>query len=364
MNPATLGPLLTRYRDVLAAYREPRLCSRGIPLTMSERAPSGSGAATRRRAIYRGFARQLPFLDGAPHRHLRGLMAPAFSGKAVEALAEQVRGTVLAQLPPPGTQRMDVCSQLAEVVPLRMMLGLLGLPETDVAALSRWSHAAAGALGVFGQDLSTGELEAILAGLDELGGFLRAVDLGPGLLRDLRAADVSEGTLQANAVFLLLAGHQSTAAAIGTGVLTLLTHERAREWRRRGPQDWEAAVEELLRWEPPIQFNARFATEGLTIGGYPVEAGQPVFLALAQANRDPDRFPDPEALILDRPDGRHLAFGAGPHFCLGAQLARLEIRVTLSTLFERLPSLALAPEGPIWRESRVLRGLEALPVTF
>jgi cytochrome P450 len=173
---------------------------------------------------------------------------------------------------------------------------------------------------------------------------------------------LSETELIATAVLLLGAGHETTTNLIGNGLLALLRHPAERARLRREPGLAKSAVEELLRYESPVQLTSRIPKREVKLGGRVIPAGIEVNLVLGAANRDPLQFPDADRLDLGRPDNRHVAFGHGPHFCLGAPLARLEAQVAFSRLVERFPSLRAAGEPEAWRPGLVLRGLRTLPV--
>ncbi len=174
---------------------------------------------------------------------------------------------------------------------------------------------------------------------------------------------LSEGELLSTCILLYIAGHETTVNLIGNGLLALLRHGDQLRRLREEPALAASAVEELLRYDGPVQRTARFTTVDVEIGGRAIDKGAMVVTAIGAANRDPAQFADPDRLDLGRVDNRHIAFGFGIHFCLGAPLARLEGQVALGTLARRLPALALATDTVEWRESQVLRGLKALPVT-
>ena len=161
-----------------------------------------------------------------------------------------------------------------------------------------------------------------------------------------------------------LAGHETTTNLVGNGMLALLRHPGEFRRLRQDPALVESGVEELLRYDSPVQRVSRLAYEDVTVGDRTILAGSVVLGLLGAANRDPDQFPEPDRLDLGRRDNRHLAFGWGIHFCLGAPLARLEGQLAFATLLRRLPRLALATERVEWRQTATLRGLAALPVRF
>jgi pimeloyl-[acyl-carrier protein] synthase len=151
---------------------------------------------------------------------------------------------------------------------------------------------------------------------------------------------------------------------IGNGMLTLLRNPQEMHRLRTEPEVMPAAVEELLRYETPSQHTARIAPDDVVLGGNQIRSGQTVIVVMAAGNRDPDRFPDPDRLDIERPDNRHLAFGWAAHFCFGAPLARLEAAISFGSLLRRFPDLRLTGEPLVWRENLGLRGLTSLPLSF
>jgi cytochrome P450 len=175
---------------------------------------------------------------------------------------------------------------------------------------------------------------------------------------------MSEKELVGMAVLLAVAGHETTTHLIGNGVLALLRHPDQLASLRADPGLLPSAVEELARYDGPVQRTWRIATTVVELGGRTLPPGALVVAMLGAANRDPARFPEPDRLDLSRTDNAHLAFGAGVHHCLGVALARLETAIAIGTLLRRMPRLRLATETPEWRGSSLVRGLAALPVTF
>jgi cytochrome P450 len=190
-------------------------------------------------------------------------------------------------------------------------------------------------------------------------------DLLSGLVAAEEAGDtLSEDELLSTVILLLIAGHETTVNLIGNGTRALLLDPDQLQRLREHPELIGSAVEELLRFDGPVQRTARIPNADVTIGGRTIKAGELVMPFLAAANRDPAQFADPDRLDIGRADNRHIAFGWGIHFCLGAPLARVEGQIAINTLVRRLPKLALAGDKADWRFSLTLRGLERLPVTF
>jgi pimeloyl-[acyl-carrier protein] synthase len=188
-----------------------------------------------------------------------------------------------------------------------------------------------------------------------LGAMARAEEAGDRL---------TEQELYANANLLLTAGHETTTNLIGNGVLALLRHPDQLEKLRAVTSLLPGAIEEFLRYDNPVQFTHRVAKEDIAVGDKVIRRGQFVYLMLGAANRDPARFPDPDRLDITRKDNHHVSFGQGPHFCLGAPLARLEAQTAFGTLLARFPALRLATARPQYRQMFNLHGLQALPVVF
>jgi len=209
-------------------------------------------------------------------------------------------------------------------------------------------------------------------------GYLRAMfeekrktpkdDLISGLVRAEEAGDkLSEDELLGMVFLLLIAGHETTVNLIGNGTLALLEHPAQLQKLRDDPSLLKPGIEELLRYDGPVETSTeRFAREDVAIGETVIPKGEMVMVVIAAADHDPERFADPEALDIARPDNRHLAFGKGIHFCLGAPLARLEGQIAIGTLLRRMPDLRLKEQAEAlsWRPGMVLRGLQALPVEF
>ena len=193
-------------------------------------------------------------------------------------------------------------------------------------------------------------------------------DLISGLVRAEEAGDkLSEDELLGMVFLLLIAGHETTVNLIGNGVLALLQHLEQLQKLREDPSLIKPAIEELLRYDGPVETSTeRFAREDIAIGGTVIPKGEMVMVVIASADHDPERFADPDELDVTRADNKHLAFGKGIHFCLGAPLARMEGQIAINTLLRRMPELRLAdsPESLTWRPGMVLRGLKGLPVEF
>jgi len=315
------------------------------------------------------------FLDPPDHTRLRGLVSKAFTPRVIgrlrpriEQLVDELLGAVVER----GDGRMDVVTDLAYPLPVVIICDLLGIPPADHATFQGWSHDLARSIDP--DPLITPEQQARIetAGDAFLEYFVALIEerrhaLGEDLLSGLIAAEeagdrLSQEELLATALLLLVAGHETTVNLIGNGTLALLRHRDQLERLRADPDLDHNAVEELLRYDSPVTFTQRITVADYRVGDTTIPPRQQIIAILAAANRDPDVFPEPDRLDLGRPEAsRHLAFGGGHHFCLGAALARLEGAVAIPTLVRRFPALELAGD-PVRRETFTLRGLEHLPV--
>ncbi|MEV1078756.1 cytochrome P450 [Streptomyces sp. NPDC050211] len=346
----------------------------GDPRFSSVRYPDIEAVSEELRPLARVLSRQMLYSDAPDHSRLRALISRAFTPRAVAALRDQISGAVeqiITRAAPTG--RMDIVEDLARPLPLTVICDLLGVPEQDRPTLSSWSDPVAAAIGSSRLDAddshaASQSMARMLAYLREL---LTRQDSPPAphtlralLTTQAENADRDFDELLANCALLLIAGHETTTHFIGNAALALLRHPQAADQLRRRTDLIPAAVEELLRYDSPVQLMLRRARHDLDLAGRSIAAGQVVLLVCGAANRDPAAFPDPDVLDFQRPGGRHVAFGYGPHFCLGAALARLEGTIVLEALLTRLPGLRLDGTEPQWQRSLNFRGLTRLDVAF
>ncbi len=360
--------VLTRYDDVVAATQDPRLRSDRAD-SMGEHA---GGPELQR--LFEVIGAQMNITDPARHRRLRALVTKVFTPRAVDSLRPAVETLVdelLDRLPEQG--RFDVIADLAFPLPARVIGRLLGIESADLRRLKRWSDDFSTLFGTDPSAVTPEQYRRALQSTHELTGFFsaefeqRRATPGDDLLSLLVHAEIdgdrlSETELIANANLFLAAGHETTTHLIGNGLLALLRHPDQLQLLRDDPSLIPNAVEEFLRYDGTVQFMVREAGENLTIGGRSIRRGQLVYLMFAAANRDPARFPDPERLDVRRPFEAHLAFGHGPHYCLGAALARMEATVAFRSLLRRCSGLRLTGEPLAYQDNFELRGLKALPV--
>lgn len=318
-----------------------------------------------------------PFLfrDPPDHTRLRRLVGKAFGPREVEGLEARIEGLVDDLLDAAAGQgRFDALADLAAPLPIAVICDLLGIPREDAKRFADWSQEMARSLDplfTLSEQDRARQAEAgaeLRAYLNELIDRRRA-KLGHDLLSALltvreRGEQLTRSDLVATVMLLLIAGHETTVNLVANGVLALLRHPAALAALRADPGLATAAVEEVLRYDPPVQFRTRVAAEDLPLGGVVVPRGASIVVLLGAANRDPARFAAPDRFDLNRPDNRHLAFGAGIHFCLGAPLARLEGRIALAAFAGRVVRPYLLGDEPPYLPGASLRGLAGLPVGF
>jgi cytochrome P450 len=317
--------------------------------------------------------RQMLFLDPPEHGRVRRLASVAFTPRRVAMLREHIRQIAVELVDDlAGEAGFDLMAGLANPLPAIVTAELLGVPTSDHERLKSWSQDFAEMLGNFQHN--PGRAKKVLGSLEEMVAYFReamireAVVPTEGLINALATAEVdgdrlNEDEVIANVIVTMVGGQETTTNLIGNGLLTLLRQPDQLERLRSDPTLLPGAVEELLRYESPSQHTARLAPAGAVLGGKTIPEGDAVIAVMGAANRDPERFDDPDRLDLDRQDNRHLAFGWAGHFCFGAPLARLEGQIAFEALLARFPNLALAPDESIrWRPNLGLRGLTELHV--
>jgi cytochrome P450 len=362
------GWVLTRYADVRAALAEPRLSADRITPFLARRAPTVSEAVE---ALLRRVGLWVVFTDPPVHTRLRGILGRVFTGRVVELRRARVAALVDALLDRAAeVGEIDLIRDFAYPLPIAVIGDLLGVPPEDHERLKGWSDELATFVG---SALATADRhERAARGVGEMHAYFErlvarrraapADDLVTALVAaQERGEPLSREELVASCVLLLFAGHETTTNLIGNGALALLHHPAAARAWRDDPELAAPAVEELLRYDGPTAAMVRVAREDLRFGGRMVKGGDRLFLMINAADRDPRQFTEPDRLDFRRADNRHIAFGHGIHFCLGAPLARLEGQVALGALVARFPDLAPVA-APVWLDSVVFRGMRSLPV--
>lgn len=310
--------------------------------------------------------------DPPDHTRLRALVHRAFTPRIVEQMRERVQqlaDELLDDAAPHG--KMDLIRDFALPIPMTIISEILGVPEKDRENFRRWSQTliSVSSFTALWKLIPTAWLL-----IRYLKGFFRERraaprdDLASALVQAEEAGDkLNEDELIAMVFLLLLAGHETTVNLIGNGTLALLQNPDQLERLRHDPSLMPSAVEELMRYTSPVFLaTERYTREDVTLRGVTIPRGTLTFGVIASANRDESVFPDPDRLDVGREPNRHLGFGHGIHYCIGAPLARLEVQIALTTLLERLPTLRLigSADALRWQGGLVLRGLKSLPVAF
>lgn len=349
---------VTRFADVHALLRDPR-CARIVDGDM--------GRDPRWTHFWAAERWSLLDLEPPDHTRLRALVARVFTARSVAAMRPDIEALAASVLDAAFEQgHVDLLADVAQPYSIGVICSLLGVPRSDGPRLLAWSHAM-----VKMYELATTEAQMVAAdrAARDFAAYVRDLiaDPPPGLVADLVHVAGAEGRLTddeivSTTILLLNAGHEATVNTIGNGMLAFLEHPD--QWRRvtTGEVATKAAIEEMLRFDPPLHLFERYVrAEGVAVSGQQIPVGEKVALMFGSANRDPARFDDPDRFDAGRGDSTHIGFGGGIHYCLGAPLARLELDVMLAALAERAPDMALmAP--PRRHLAYVIRGLEALDV--
>ncbi|MFK0150901.1 cytochrome P450 [Streptomyces sp. NPDC090499] len=370
--------VVSTYREIVELLHDPRVSSdpRKCP------APAAAQAAGSAEPVAEPIRQALTepniiTCDPPEHDRDRRMMMPHFAGPPhaphlVSDLEPDIRRIVGGLLDDmQGRNRIDAVDDFAYPLPVTVICKVLGVPLEDEARFHQWIETALDALD-FGPEAASEEIQSRQAGgrqaVQEFGQFAAelldryARQPGPGMLSAMVNEDgpegrMSKGVLASNALLLIFAGHETTVNLIAHSVLTLLRHPDALEKLRHRPELIVPAVEELLRFESSVQFwHTRSAVEDIDIAGTTIPGGAPIFLAYGSANRDPQRFTDPDRLDLERRDNQHLGFSQGIHFCFGAPLARLEVQTAVGEFVRRVRNPRLVEDPPPYRHNQIFRG--------
>ena len=352
-----------KHADCSTFLRDPRLSARRTSTLIDEFAE-----------LARTFSLWMLFFDAPEHTRLRKLMNKGFSPAAIESLKPQIEKIVDRLLMPlRKNKRIDIIPQFAHPLPAYVIAEMLNVPESLHQQFVLWSNAIA---TLFGNPYRT--LNDLVAAQQAIHGLtnyfqeavaVRRTQKGNDLISLLMEIEedgdvLTEEELYAQCVMLLFGGNETTRNLIGNGFYTLLRYlEQAAELREH-PELIRTAVEELLRYESPVQYTGRMVLEDFEFCGVQARRGEEIIFMLGAANRDARQFKDPDRLDLKRANNPHLAFGAGAHFCIGNQLARLEGRVAILKILEELPQLRLVSAEPEWLPNFSFRGLKTLLVEF
>ena len=363
-SPLLAAWLLTRYHDVQTFLRQANLSK---DFRNARRSLLGSTGMI---APAPGLPTLLR-LDPPDHTRLRSLVSKAFTPRAVEAMRPRIQTMTHDLLN--GVKSgapFDLIRELANPLPVMVIAEMLGVSAGDREQFKVWSTDLA-----LGSDVSSSDdMHARRSAAQEqlLAYFQRVLQARrhqprDDLLSALLAAEeegerLTEAELLGTCMLLLVAGNETTTNLIGNGMLALLRHPDQLQLLQREPTWMTQAIEELLRYDSPVQMIQRLVTTETEVGGKCITPGTMVIILIGAVNRDPNVFPNPDVLDITRNDANHVSFGYGIHYCLGAPLARVEASIAIATLLRRFPHVQLMTESPVWRHSSVFRGLEALPL--
>ena len=363
---------VTSYAEVLAGLRDARFSAQRmsietgwIPEKLKSSLEPPISALTR----------QILFLDPPDHTRLRGLVSKAFTPRMIEKLRPRIQQIVDELLDVAEEKgRLEAISDFTYPLPAIVIAEMLGVPTEDREHFTLWTSNFARLLDG-GSGLTFEQLVENLQGVNEFMEYFRVLirqqrqQPQDNLLQAMIDAEdhgdvLSENEVLGNCVLLLAAGHGTTTHLIGNGLLALLRHPEQIEILRAEPEHLPGAVAELLRFDSPVQMTSRIAKEDLVLGSQSIKAGQEVLFSLGAANHDPAQFEQPDSLNLRRAENRHMAFGQGIHFCLGAPLARIEAEIAFASFFKRFSDPHLETNEVEWFPSQVFRGLLELPITL
>jgi cytochrome P450 len=390
--------VLTRYADIDALYTDQRFSrAQGLMRGFERLSDTDQQIAG---PVYHSFSKTVFYADPPYHTHLRGLMNNAFTPRRVDQLRPTIQKLVDDLLDAVQLKGgMDIIHDLAYPLPVMVIAELLGLPAGDRARFKKWSDDLFAILGTV-RHKSPHLLERAAHSLEEMTDYVRSLsqkrrehpreDLLSALLsvtgqengtacphhvttsqpsgqlvrEEKAASSLTEEELVANINILLSTGHETTTHLIGNGILALLQHPHQMQKIKSQPDLLTPAIEEILRYDNPVQITYRSALQDAEMDGRLIRKGDLVNTVIGSANRDPQRFKDPDTFDIIRNDGRHLSFGLGIHFCIGASLVRLEAEIAFGAILRRFPGLQLATDRLEWQEHPIFRGLKSLPVVF
>ncbi|MFI9355278.1 cytochrome P450 family protein [Streptomyces lydicus] len=356
--------VVSTYSAVRAALTDPRL-STDLKHTSALFARHGTDTAGG--AFGAALARHMLHSDPPDHTRLRKLVNKAFTPGAVDRLRPRIEDITSGLLDAmKGREQVDLLAEFAFPLPVTVICELLGVPEADRADFTRWSQRLVS--GPSAEEVAAAQA-SMVGYLTELTAAKRAEPQDDILSALVQAGDegdrLADSELVPMAFLLLVGGHETTTNLIGNGTLHLLRDRAKLRALRDDPALLPGAVEEFLRFEGPIKHATfRYTTDEVEVDGVRIPAGELVLVSLVSANRDSERFTDPDRLDLTRAPGGNLAFGHGIHYCVGAPLARLEAQIAFRQLLDRYPDMELAAEPAelYWRASTLMRGLHSLPV--
>jgi len=391
--------VLTRYSDIDALYTDNRFSrAQGLMRGFERLSKENQKIA---QPVYHSFSKTVFYADPPYHTHLRGLMNNAFTPRRVEQLRPNIQQIVDDLLDVAQSKgKMDIIHDLAYPLPVMVIADLLGLPASDRARFKKWSDDLFAILGTMRKESRL--MERAAQSLAEMTDYVKALSRkrrerpGDDLLSALlsvsdddglssrpdpnhsaspyaagqlvgeqeASSTLTEEELVANINILLSTGHETTTHLLGNGLLALMQNPDEKKKLQSRKSLLASAIEEMLRYDNPVQITYRSALEDAEIRGKVIRKGDLVNTILGSANRDPGRFTYPDRFDITRNEGRHLSFGLGIHFCIGAPLVRLEAEIAIATILNRFPKLQLATDTLEWQEHPIFRGLKSLPVSL
>src|SRR5688572_1320319 len=381
---------LTRYDDIASLYTDERFSRAQGLMKNFERLTQPQQQIAQ--PVYHSFSKTLFYSDPPGHTHLRSLMNHAFTPRYVERLRPFIQQTV-NELLDSHHNEIDIIHDLAYPLPVMVIAELIGLPASDRTKFKNWSDDLFAILGTVKNksqilleraSQSLGEMTEYIKhlankrrenmGEDLLSILLSASDgdgcpvphhASGGLTREISAVStLTEEELVANINILLSTGHETTTHLIGNGILALLQHPDQMKLLKEKPELIDSTIDEILRYDNPVQITYRSALEDAEIKGKAIRKGDLVNTILGSANRDPERFTNPNTFAITRSEGRHLSFGLGIHYCIGAPLVKLEAEIAFETILRRFPNLQFKSDVLEWQEHPIFRGLKKLEVNL
>lgn len=362
--------LVSRYDDVHSILRDRRLLSARLDNLMNPLSAEQQKESIPLRTL---LTNRLVLTDRPAHERIRRLMQQAFTPRRIESMRPFIDSTTTELLDRAASKgRFELVAELADPLPSRVITAILGLPAADRDRFKAWTDDIYSFLGVSSTPLADRARQATKSA-SELSSYLREAvaeirkrprdDLLSALVAAEERGDrLTETELLSNVVGVINGSHETTANLIASTVLTLLRNPGELDRLHSNESLIVGAIEEGLRFESPIQMIGRLASEDFEAGGVRIAKGERVGLILGAANRDPRHFPDPDRFDITRSDQKHVAFGGGPHYCIGAALGRIEAQVAIAIIFRRFPNLRLAPNDLRWRPYPAFRGLRELHV--
>lgn len=319
-----------------------------------------------------GLAATMLTSDPPEHTRLRGLANKAFTPRVVEKMRPHIQEIVDDLLEAVEGRQFDLVHDLAYPLPVIVIAEMLGVPSSEREQFKRWSEDIVATLGTLQQDdVNQRGTTAAIAMAEYFQGVIAERRRAPqdDLLSGLIAAEeqgqvLSEDEMLATCILLLVAGNETTTNLLGNGMMALFRHPDQRAKLAANLDLIEPAVEEMLRYDGPVQGTGRVAMEDKDVAGFTVKEGQIAFTIVGAANRDPEAFPNPDTFDIGRSDNRQMAFGHGIHYCLGAPLARVETQIAVRALLQRMPALDVDESGVEWGGTFIIRGPKKLPVAY